>query len=84
MALMAANGTELHPSGLLGLPHPNRGLKRGLNVNQDKKIKEKPPMVRESQVAKPKANFNGLSVLWMTLEISWCLNMEAIVGIRYW
>lgn len=27
-------------------------------------------MVCESQLAKPGANFNGLSVFWLTLEIS--------------
>lgn len=41
-------------------------------------------MVHESQLGKPGANFNVLSVLWLTLEISFCLNMETILGIRYW
>lgn len=84
MTLMAADGTEQHSSGLLGLPHPNRGLKKGLKVDQDQKIKDKPSMVHDSQLGKPGANFNGLYVLWLTLEISFCLNMETILGIRYW
>lgn len=83
VTLMAADGTELHSSGLLELPHPNRGLKRGLKVHQDKKIKEKPSMSCESQLAKLRANVNGLSVLRLTLKKSLCLNMEAILGIRY-
>lgn len=84
MTLMAADGTELPSSGLLGFPHPKRGLKRRLKVDQDKKIKEKPSTVRERQLVKPSANFNGLSVLWLTLETSLCLNMEANLGTRYW
>lgn len=51
-------------------------------MGQDKKIKEKPSMPCESQLAKPRANFNGLSVICLTLEISLCLNVEAILGIR--